>query len=99
MLGPMSIWRLFIVLRLNVRTCGFFFALRMYVAITSPYLRERGVTGLFTGADLALVGFGKEARDSALFFVLPRRQLAVHSALVPALRLRTLLAPLGVEAA
>ena len=39
----MSIWRLFIVLRLSVRTWGFS-ALHMYVAITSPYPWDWGVT-------------------------------------------------------
>jgi len=36
-------WRLSFVLRLSVRTWGFS-ALRMYVAITSPYLRDWSVT-------------------------------------------------------
>ena len=54
---------------------------------------------LFAAVDLALEGFGKEARDDASFIALPQRQLALHSALVPASRLRTLVARLGAEAA
>ena len=54
---------------------------------------------LFAGAYLAPEGFGSEARDDASFFALPQRQLALHSALVSASRLRTLVALLGAGAA
>ena len=54
---------------------------------------------LIAGADLGPEGFGSEVRDDASSFVLPRRQLALHSAVVPASRLKTLVAPLGAKAA
>jgi len=54
---------------------------------------------VFAWANLAPAGFGSEAQDEASFFALPQRRLALHSALVLASRLRTLIAPLGAEAA
>ena len=55
MLELLYIWRLFPVLRLSVRTQGIF-ALRMYIAIASPYMRDQGITEWYQSLGSHLVG-------------------------------------------